>query len=66
MLAQLARASMRAKLGELEEALTGHLDDHHGLLCQMMLERIDDLSAKIEELTARIDQQVAPFAAQVA
>jgi transposase len=66
VLAQLARASMRAKLRQLEEALAGHFDDHHGFLCRMMLERIDDLSAKIEELTAQIDQQVAPFAAQVA
>jgi transposase len=64
-LAQLARASMRSKIGQLEEALTGHFDDHHGFLCQMMLERIDDLSTKIEEVTARIDKQIAPFAAQV-
>jgi hypothetical protein len=53
VLAQLARASMRAKLRQLEEALTGHFDDHHGFLCRMMLERID-------ELTARIDEQAAP------
>ena len=66
VLAQLARASMRTKLRQLEEALTGHFDDHHGFLCQMMLERIDDLSAKIQKVTARIDEQVAPFAAQVA
>jgi len=65
-LAQLARASVRSKLRQLEEALTGHFDDHHAFLCQMMLERIDDLSAKVEELTAHIDQQVAPFATQVA
>lgn len=66
VLAQLARASMRAKLGQLEEALRGHFDDHHGFLCQLMLDRIDDLSAKVEELTGRIDEQTAPFAAQVA
>lgn len=66
VLAQLARARLRAKLRQLDEALTGHFDDHHGFLCRMMLERIDDLSAKIQELTAQIDQQVAPFAAQVA
>lgn len=66
VLAQLARASMPAKLGQLQEALTGHLDDHHGFLCRMLLERIDELTSRIEELTARIDQQVAPFAAQVA
>jgi transposase len=66
VLAQLARASMRAKLRQLEEALTGHFDDHHGFICQMMLERIDELTSRIEELTTRIDEQVAPFAAQVA
>src|SRR6266498_1292109 len=66
VLAQLARASMRAKLRQLEEALTGHFDDHHAFLCRMMLERIDELTGRIEELTARIDEQVAPFAAQVA
>jgi transposase len=35
----------------------------------MMLERIDELSAKVEELTAHIDQldqQVAPLATQLA
>jgi transposase len=66
VLAQLARASMRAKLRQLEEALTGHFDDHHGFLCRMMLERIDELTGRIQELTAQIDEQVAPFAAQVA
>jgi transposase len=66
VLAQLARASMRAKLRQLEEALTGHFDDHHAFLCRMMLERIDGLTSQIEELTARIDEQVAPFVAQVA
>jgi transposase len=52
VLAQLARASMRAKLRQLEEALTGHFDDHHGFICRMMLERIDELTSRIEELTA--------------
>jgi transposase len=66
VLAQLARASMRAKLRQLEEALTGHFDDHHGFLCRMMLARIDELTSRIEALTAQIDEQVAPFAAQVA
>jgi hypothetical protein len=31
-LAQLARGRLRAKLGELEEAFTGHFTDHHGFL----------------------------------
>ena len=32
VLAQLARASMRAKIEVLREALTGHFDDHHAFM----------------------------------
>jgi transposase len=62
-LAQLAIGRMRAKLAVLEEALTGHFDDHHAFLCQMMLDRIDDLTRRAAELTARIEEQIAPYAA---
>ncbi|MGO9218606.1 MAG: IS110 family transposase [Streptosporangiaceae bacterium] len=65
-LAQLARGTMRNKTRILEEALTGHFDDHHAFICQMMLQRIDGLSAQITQLDARIEQQSAPFAHQVA
>src|SRR6266542_5406754 len=61
-LAQLARASMRSKIAVLEEALTGHFDDHHGFLCQLMLERIDAATTKIDQVTAQIDRVVTPFA----
>ncbi|MGI8308201.1 IS110 family transposase [Saccharopolyspora hattusasensis] len=66
VLAQMARGRMRSKIDNLVEALTGHFADHHGYLCQMMLERIDELSARIEALTQRIEQMIAPFAAAVA
>ena len=64
-LAQLARGSMRGKVAILEEALTGHFDDHHALICRMMLTTIDSLTAQIEQLTARIEESIAPFARQV-
>jgi transposase len=64
-LAQLARSSMRGKISVLEEALTGHFDDHHALICQMMLSTIDALSAQIEQLTAEIERELAPFEHQV-
>ena len=47
----------------LEEALTGHFDDHHAFICRMMLDRIDDITRRAGELTARIEEQIAPFAA---
>ena len=63
-LAQLARGTMRNKTRILEEALTGRAD-RHGFICQMMLDRIDGLSAQITQLDARVEQAIAPFARQV-
>jgi transposase len=65
-LAELARGRMRRKTRQLTDALTGHIDDHHAVLCQMMLDRIDTLSAQIATLTGTIEQAIAPFARQVA
>jgi transposase len=65
VLAQLARGRLRAKLGVLEEALTGHFSDHHGFLLATMLARIDQISIDIATLAAKIDQEIAPFAATV-
>ncbi|MGH3779434.1 MAG: hypothetical protein ACRDRO_02090, partial [Pseudonocardiaceae bacterium] len=45
VLAQLARGRMRAKIGVLEEAFTGHFTDHHAFLLGAMLARIDALDA---------------------
>jgi transposase len=64
-LAQLARSRMRAKLGQLEEAFTGHFSDHHGFLLATMLGRIDQASADIAELEAKIEEEIGPFAPAV-
>jgi transposase len=61
VLAQLARTRLRAKLGQLEEAFTGHFTDHHGFLLATMLDRVDAVSADIATLEAKIDQEIAPF-----
>jgi transposase len=63
VLAQLARTRLRAKLGQLEEAFTGHFTDHHGFLLAKMLDRVDAVNADIATLEAKIDQEIAPFAA---
>jgi transposase len=64
-LAQLARSRMRAKLGRLEEAFTGHFSDHHAFLLATMLGRIDQASADIAELEAKIEEKIGPFARAV-
>jgi transposase len=66
VLAEMARARMRAKIPTLREALTGHFEDHHAFLCAGMLRRIDGLAADIAVLDARIQEMIAPFAAAVA
>jgi transposase len=41
VLAQLARARLRAKLGPLVEAFTGFFTDQHAFLLAKMLARVD-------------------------
>jgi transposase len=64
VLAQLAKGRMRIKISALEQALTGHFDDHHAFVCQIMLDNIDRLSTQIDNLT-RIEELIAPFQHQV-
>ncbi|MCW2939380.1 MAG: Transposase, partial [Actinomycetia bacterium] len=47
VLAQMAHSVMRRKIPELEEALTGHFEDHHAYLCARMLAHIDALSVDV-------------------
>jgi transposase len=61
VLAGMARGTMRAKTAVLEEALTGHFEDHHGFLLRSMLAHIDSLSAQIDDVGQRIDTVIAPF-----
>ena len=66
VLAQLARGSMRGKIGALEEAFTGRFDDHHAFLLTKMLARVDAATADIADIDAQIEAQIAPFASAVA
>jgi transposase len=65
VLAQMARGSMRSKTAVLEEALTGHFEDHHAFLATVMLERVDAITIQIERVTAMIEQVIDPFVPQV-
>jgi transposase len=61
-LAAMAYGRMRSKLSLLEEALTGHFTAHHGFICRMMLDRVDDITRRIASLTARIEEHISPYA----
>jgi transposase len=62
VLARMAHGRMRSKIPQLQEALAGQFTGHHAFLLQMMLDRIDDLTARTGQVTARIEDQVAPYA----
>jgi len=65
VLAQLARARMRTKIPQLEEAFHGYFTDHHAFLLTNMLARIDQISAHIAALDTKIEAELAPFAEAV-
>ena len=65
VLAQLARARLRAKLGLLEEAFCGFFTDQHAFLLAKMLARVDGLDADLAELDAKLEELIAPLAEAV-
>lgn len=60
-LADMAKGTMRRKIPELVEALTGRFNDHHAFLCRMHLDRIDSVTMWIDQLTTRIEEVIEPF-----
>jgi transposase len=62
-LAAMARGRMRAKQAALVEALTGRFDAHHAELARMLLDAIDEQTARIAVLTERIDALIAALPA---
>jgi transposase len=57
-LAQLARGRLRAKIPQLEKALTGIVLPHHRFLLAKQLVHIDFLDEQIEEISAEIGRQL--------
>lgn len=59
-LAELARARMRTKRAELEQALAGRVRDHHRFLLTQHLAQLDFLAAQIATYTAQIAVALTP------
>jgi transposase len=60
-MAQMARGRMRSKIDELEQALTGFVQEHHRLMLRLHLEHIDYLTIQITHLEEAIEQAIVPF-----
>ena len=63
-LAELAKTRLRAKRGQLREAMRGWFGEHHRVMLRAHLTHIDQLSAAIDGLDGRIAHVMSPFAAQ--
>jgi transposase len=57
-LAELAKGRARARRDALAEALEGRFTDHHARLARMLLDQLDDLTARILEVTALLDAAI--------
>lgn len=60
-LAELAKGRMRAKIDDLERALTGYVKDSHRRLLSWHLRHIDELNALLAEVEQEIDHLMHPF-----
>jgi len=66
LLAELAKARLRGKRGELVEALTGRFTDHHGFLCRQILEHITELDDRIAIMDTAIEKATEPYQPRIA
>jgi len=57
---------MRAKIANLEEALSGHFGSHHAIVCRQIIDHIDFLDRAIAALTEEVTTRLVPFEAAVA
>jgi len=65
VLADLAKARLRAKLPALRKALDARFREHHGFLVAQVLAHIDYLEEAIATVSERIDTAIEPFQAAV-
>lgn len=60
-MAQLAKKRLRQKLGELELALEGKVEEHHRFVLEIQLSRLEEVDTHITKLDGRIDSKLAPY-----
>lgn len=60
-MAQLAKKRLRQKLGELELALEGRVEEHHRFVLEIQLSRLEEVDKHVAKLDERIDSKLAPY-----
>jgi transposase len=64
VLAELAKGRARSRRRELEEACHGRFTDHHARLARLLLDQIDELTARIGTVTDLLDEAIAALPPQ--
>ncbi|MEZ5235904.1 MAG: IS110 family transposase [Acidimicrobiales bacterium] len=59
-LAALTKGRLRPKMGEIEQALVNHFDDHHAAVARCGLAHLDQIDLGIAEVSAVITQVIEP------
>jgi transposase len=66
-LAEMARQRLRKKIPQLQEALSGEIQDHHRFLLGMLMDQVEFLEKQVERLSERIVGVLpAPFEEAIA
>jgi len=65
VLAEMAKKRLRAKIPQLQIALTGRITDHHRFLLKQWLEMLKMTEEKIAEFDRKIEETGIPFAEAV-
>ncbi len=66
ILAGLARGKLRQKREQLEQALEGHVEEHHRFLLTSQLAHIDFLDEQVADCDAKIDQFICQTSQRLA
>src|SRR3989475_6915459 len=64
-LADLAQRQLRGKIPELEQALEGHLTEHHRFLLRLLWKELAQQEELIAELDRKIEEHTRPFANEI-
>jgi transposase len=63
VLAGLAKGTLKSRIPELIDALTGRFKEHHAFMARLHLDQIDADSRIIDQLTTRLEKAMEPFRA---
>ena len=65
VMADMAYSTLRRKIPDLTEALTGRFDEHHAVLVGALLTRLEHTEAALRQIDAELAVRMMPFARQL-